>query len=222
MLKTLISARSLTDIFSSIGQLAAVLPSLMKALLRGVPCLVLLAGPAVALEADVDEKAKLKACEKTVCSTILSKTERDGEVQCQLSKAWQRSKIKKGAKTKSLSWGFGDAKCTLDVAIPRRDIRAALDSGKSKLFFREHTVACQVETEDGIKPLRVTLKPTIKFKNGRAKKVRLKVGDIEGPTMLRSLIWTTVNLEKTLGIFQSEIVSEINEFIYEKCPDRHG
>ncbi|MEL7049446.1 MAG: hypothetical protein AAFO75_10880 [Pseudomonadota bacterium] len=178
--------------------------------------------PAIALEADPDEKDRLEACEESFCTAVLNKGPKSKNVACQISKTWNRSKIKKGASTKSISWGFGDAKCHLAVNLLRSQIQTALKAKKHKLFIPAHTVKCQVETEDGIKPVRVTLSPTLKFKFGRVKKVRLKVKKIEGPTLIRSLIWSTVNLEKSLGIFHGEMVEEINEFLHDKCPERHG
>ncbi|MEO1543773.1 MAG: hypothetical protein AAFR75_07125 [Pseudomonadota bacterium] len=177
---------------------------------------------ALALEAEPDEKKQLESCERTMCRTVLKKEPDKGNVACRISKTWKRSKIEKGASTKSLSWGFGDAKCKLDLKLSRKQVQIAMAAKKHKLFFEPHTVNCQVETKDGVKPVRVTLNPTLKFKFGKVKKVTLKVKKVEGPTFIRSLIWSTVNLQKTLGIFHGEMVDEINEFLHDKCPERHG
>ncbi|MEO1204902.1 MAG: hypothetical protein AAFV45_01085 [Pseudomonadota bacterium] len=178
--------------------------------------------PVFALEADPDEKERLENCERNLCRTVLNKDPANGNLSCKISKTWNRSKIKKGAGTKSLKWGYGDAKCNLDLKLNRKQVQIAMSSKKHKVFFDPHTITCQVETEGGTKPVNVTLNPTLKFKNGKVRKVTLKVKKIEGPTMLRSLIWSTVNLEKTLGIFHGQMVEEINEFLHHKCPERHG
>ena len=181
-----------------------------------------LATPALALKADPDEKDRLEACERVLCETVVKKAPKTGAIACDLSKTWQRTKIKKGASSKSLSWGYGDAKCKLDVSLPRKHVVTALKAKKHKFFLPRHTVNCRVETKDGIKPVRVVLRPKLKFKGGKVRKVYLKVKKIEAPAFLKSLIWSTVKLEDTLGIFQSEMVDEINEFLHRKCPKRHG
>lgn len=184
--------------------------------------MMLTATSAQALKPAPDEKERLEACERRLCETVIRKTGPQGTIDCSLTKTWQRSKIKDGAKGKKLSWGFGDATCRLDVKIPRSSVHAAMTSKKYKLFFAPQVVNCKVETEDGVRPVRVRLDPQIKFKRGLAKKVRLKVKDVEGPSVLRSLIWSTVGLEKSLGIFHGEMVDEINDFLHNKCRKRHG
>lgn len=182
----------------------------------------LLAGPAGALEADKDEKQRLEACEKTLCETVVKKSPTDGDVACDLTKTWDRTNIKKGAGSKSLSWGFGDAKCRLEVNLPRKHLVAALTEKKHKFFLPRHTVVCDVETDKGVEPVRVTLQPKMKFENGKAEKVELKVEKVEGPAVLKGLIWTTVKLEDNLGIFHKDMVKQINKFLLRKCPKRHG
>lgn len=178
--------------------------------------------PAAALEADKDEKERLEACEKTLCETVVKKNPKDGAVACDLSKTWDRVKIEKGAGSKALSWGFGDAKCKLEVSLPRKHLVAALTEKRHKFFLPRHTVVCDVETQKGVEPVRVTLRPKMKFENGKASKVELKVEDIEGPAMIKGLIWTTVKLEDNLGIFHKDMLKEINKFLHRKCPKRHG
>jgi len=79
-----------------------------------------------------------------------------------------------------------------------------------------------VVTSNGIEPVTVKLAPKLKFRDGRVRKIDLKVKEIKAPPVLKGLIWSTVSLEKTLGVFQSEMVKEVNEFLHDKCPSRHG
>ncbi len=189
-----------------------------------VACLVFsaLVSPASAIEAIRGEKAKLKACEKQLCQAILSKSPKGKPIACKLIKTWDRNKIKKGAGTKSLKWGFGDAQCTIDLKLDRSLIASAMTAPKYKLFLPQHTVNCRVETEDGVKPVRVVLAPKIKFKNGRAYKAWLKVKDVQGPGMLEGLIWTTVRLEDSIGIFHGQIIKAVNKFTQQQCVERYA
>lgn len=84
--------------------------------------LAALAAPAFALEADLNEKKNLRACEKDLCAMILSKDASGGDLACSISKTWAKDSIEKGASTKSLSWGFGDARCTLDLKAARGNV----------------------------------------------------------------------------------------------------
>ena len=84
--------------------------------------LAALAAPAFALEADLNEKKNLRACEKDLCAMILSKDTSGGDLACSISKKWAKDSIEKGASTKSLSWGFGDARCTLDLKAARGNV----------------------------------------------------------------------------------------------------
>ncbi len=71
--------------------------------------------PAIALEENPDEKNILKTCEKNLCATILSKETSGDDLSCAISITWAKNNVEMGASTKSLSWGFGDARCTLDL-----------------------------------------------------------------------------------------------------------
>jgi hypothetical protein len=178
--------------------------------------------PAGALDAAKDEKTKLKACEKKLCRAIMSRSPKGNPIACKLNKTWAKKKIKKGAGQKSLKWGFGDARCLVDLKLDRKHIADAMTAKKYSLFLPPHTVKCDVETEDGVKPVRVVLAPKIKFKRGRAFKAWLKVKNVEGPGMIKGLVWTTARLEDSLGIFHREMIKAINKFMHTQCVERYS
>ncbi len=175
-----------------------------------------------ALEPAEEESAKLSDCEEKLCRQILDKKPTTGPLRCDLGKTWGGKDIKKGASSKSVSWGFGDAQCEVDLNINRRDIVKALTKPKYEFTVRPHDVSCKVETSSGTKPLRATLAPKLKFEKGRAKKVWIKLKDIKGPEPLSSFVWTTAKLEDSIGIFHSEMIKQINKFVYQKCERRYG
>ena len=175
-----------------------------------------------ALEPAKEESAKLSDCEEKLCRQILDKKPVDGPLRCDLGKTWGGKDIKKGASSKSVSWGFGDAQCEVDLNINRSDIIKALTAPKYEFTVRPHDVSCKVETSSGTKPLRATLAPKLKFEKGRAKKVWIKLKDIKGPEPLSSFVWTTAKLEDSIGIFHSEMIKQINKFVYQKCERRYG
>lgn len=177
---------------------------------------------AQALTPSPDEKAKLKACEQRLCGIINARKSSAETLDCNLDKTWDRTKIKKGAGTKALKWGFGDARCQLAVDIPQRMIVSALTAKKYSLKLAPQTVDCEVEMKEGVKPVKVTLAPKISFKDGKAYKAWLNVKDVNGPGSIKGLIVTTAKLEDSIGIFHSTIIKSINKFVHEQCPKKYS
>ncbi len=164
----------------------------------------------------------LSACEEKLCRQILDKAPKKGPLSCNLGKTWGMKDLSKGAKSKSISWGFGDARCSVKLKISRRHIISALTAPKYEFSVPRHNVNCTVETSDGTKPLKASLAPKLKFKGGKAKKVWIRLKDIDGPEPLSSFVWTTAKLEDSLGIFHSEMIKQINKFVHQKCERHYG
>ena len=188
----------------------------------GALALFTAASASQALTPDQQEKSLLSSCEEKLCRQILDKTPPKGRLRCDLEKTWGKKDIKKGAKTKSISWGFGDAQCSVKLSISRKHIIRALTAAKYEFAVRRHDVDCNVETSNGIKPLKASLAPKLKFKNGRIKKIWIKLKDINGPEPLSSFVWATAKLEDTFGLFHSEMVKQVNKFVHRKCDQRYG
>ena len=184
--------------------------------------MVAVAMPSAAIETPKDEKAKLKACEKKICTIILKKEAGGEDLSCNVGRTWQKSKIVKGVKQKNISWTFGDAQCTVAVKMKRAAIIDALTKPSYDFELEPHTVKCQVEREEGVSDISLNLAPKMSFKNGKVEKTWLNVSDIKAPTIIKGAIWTVSQLEDNIGLFHGEMVDEINEFIHEKCAKRHG
>ena len=177
---------------------------------------------AVALEVPADEKAKLKACEKQICTIILKKKTSGSDLSCDIGRTWQKSKIVKGVKEKNISWTFGDARCTVKVSMRRQGIIDALTKPAYDLQLTKHKVRCEVERTDEVNKIDLEMAPKMSFKNGKVEKAWLNVSNIEAPTIIKGALWTVAKLEENVGLFHGEMVSEVNEFIHEKCAKRHG
>lgn len=177
--------------------------------------------PATALEELPDEKQALQACEKDVCSMILLKKKSKGNLSCKLTKTWAESSLKKGGKSK-ISWGFGDARCTTEVSLPRRQIHAALTRAKHTVVLNRQEVRCTVERSGEPQQVRAVLSPKLKFRNGRADKVWINLKELEGPNDIKGTVWTTAHLEDTLGIFHKAMIKGINKFMHRKCAKKYS
>ena len=175
-----------------------------------------------ALEVPADEKAKLKACEKQICSIILKKKTSGSDLSCDIGRTWQKSKIVKGVKEKNISWTFGDARCTVKVNMPRQGIVDALTKPAYDLQLPKHKIHCEVERTEAVNKIDIEMAPKMSFKDGKVAKTWLNVSNIEAPAIIKGAIWTVAKLEENVGLFHGEMISEINEFIHEKCAKRHG
>jgi hypothetical protein len=192
--------------------------------LRLATAAVALAGlvaPALALEEPPGEKAALKACEKQLCTMVLEKSPKGQDLACEVQKTWASSTLEKG-ESKGVSWGFGDARCKLDLKLERADVAAALTRPKHTVSVPAHEVHCVVERDGELKPVTAKLAPKIKFKGGKADKVWINLESIEGPADVKSTIWAAAQLEDTLGIFHRPMLKQINKFLHRQCPRRYG
>ena len=181
-----------------------------------------LSASASALETPADEKTKLKACEKQICSIILKKKTSGGDLSCDIGRTWQKSKIVKGVKEKNISWSFGDARCSVKVNMPRQGIIDALTKPAYDLQLAKHKIHCDVERTDTVSKIDLEMAPKMSFKDGKVTKAWLNVSNIEAPAIIKGALWTVATLEENVGLFHGEMISEVNEFIHQKCAKRHG
>ena len=167
-----------------------------------------------------NESEQLKACEKSICSAALTK-KTDGDLACKIQKTWTKSYIENGVRQKQISWTFGDAQCGVDVKLSNADIASAMSQPKHTVQFEKHTVTCNVERENEVTEIKVELAPKIEFEGGQAKTAWLNVSEINAPTIIGTAIWSVAKLEDNFGLFHGEMISEINEFLGQKCQRRY-
>lgn len=177
----------------------------------------LTATSAMALDEGKEEKARLKACEASLCKLVGSKAPGDGYFTCGLAKTWLSDKIKEGAASGHVSWSHGDARCKLDVRVPRADILEALKGGEYTFQFPEHTVHCEVEKGGALTPVRLRFAPKVIFKGGQARKAWVNLKHVDGPGHIKGIAVTLAKLEDSLGLFHKPLIRAINAQIGEKC-----
>jgi hypothetical protein len=179
-----------------------------------------MAGSAFALEEDKGEKGKLEACEKSLCGILVKREATGADLQCGLQKTWAGAKIKEGVEQKKLTWGFGDVRCAVDLTAKRQELVEALTKPEYEYKLGTHTVRCDIERDKEVMKVSVAVSPKFQFKGGKATKAWLGIGTIEAPTVVKGAIWTAAQLEDTFGIVHSDLLREINKFVYERCPKR--
>ena len=118
-----------------------------------------------------------------------------------------------------IAWVFGDARCTLELKLPRAAVVDALKNAESSLQFPDHTVVCEIENDKKeITPVKLTLAPTITFKDGRAVTALVNLKEVDGPSTMKGLAFSVAKLEDGLGIFHKGLIKAINQQLHDKCP----
>lgn len=185
----------------------------------GGALMLLSAVNAVALEEPKGEKVALKACERRLCDLVVGQShEPGGDFTCALSKTWAKTELKQGSSVGRLSWGFGDARCSVDLSLARAAIISAVKDPKATIQFPEHTVTCLIEGEKEPTNVTATLAPKAEFEGGRAKKIWVNLKRVEGSSVIGGLAVTAAKLQDSVGIFHKPLIKALNRMIHEKCP----
>ena len=169
-----------------------------------------------ALAGSEEEKKKLYKCASDVCAIIVSKNPKGPDLTCDVTKTWDKEQIQKGANSKHISWGLGAATCHVKFQFKRADIIAAMTAPKATFKPGKQYVACEVG-EDKY-PIRATLTPELEFKGGNVAGASLGIHNIEGAVLIKGAVWTAARLEGNFGIFEKDLVREVNRFVHKECP----
>jgi hypothetical protein len=182
--------------------------------------LALVSTPVRALEPDPGEEKAVKSCERKLCTMVLGKLPAGPDLACDIAKTWDRDTLKSG-ESSSISWGFGDARCSIDLNLSRTAVLTALSPGKNVVQIPEHEVQCVVEQDGVAKPVVMKLAPKLIFKNGNADKIWINLKDINGPTGVKATVSMAAELEDKLGLFHRGMVKSVNKFLHKKCAERY-
>ncbi len=176
--------------------------------------------PAQALEEERGEAAAIKACDQRLCAILVQKNPAGEDLRCKLSKTWSRSTIK-DADSQKLSWGFGDARCTVEINLSRALVVSALTADKRKLFIPPHTANCVVEQDGKLEKVTAVLSPKIAFVNGKADKIWVNLSSVEGPVGIRTTLLAAAQLADGLGLFHRQMIKAVNRHIERHCPNTY-
>ncbi len=180
---------------------------------------IMLGSAAFAQDSDAD-KAKLAQCEKDVCGIIVGKKKDGADLSCDLTKTWKGEDIQKGAAEKSVPWGFGRTQCSVKINAKRAVLVDALTSPTYTIKSEKQTVSCEIERGTEKYPIKLSAAPELKMKDGKAVGISMNVADIEGATLIKGVVWTAATMEQNFGLFEKDLVKEINKFIERQCPKR--
>lgn len=174
--------------------------------------------PARALEEQKGEAQAIDACDKRLCAILQQKSLAGEDLKCALTKTWARSTLKE-ADQPQITWGFGDARCSIVLDIGRASLVEAMTSTKThKFWVPPHTASCIIEQDGQAKPLKATVAPKIAFKDGKAEKIWINLLHIEGSTGLKGWLSAAAQLTDSVGIFHRSMIKSVNGYIYRHCP----
>jgi hypothetical protein len=190
----------------------------LSALRLGVLAVGLLGGSAaMALEEQNGEAAAIQDCDRRLCAILLEKDPQGADLKCALTKTWARAKIKE-ADTQQLSWGFGDARCSVDIELGRTTLVAAVTRDSATYRAPRHTASCVVEQDGRLEKVTAVLAPKIEFRNGKAEKVWVRLKSVDGPFAIATTVQTAAQLADTFGLFHRQMLKGINRYIQRHCP----
>lgn len=189
----------------------------LAAALSMLAATVALAPRASALEELRGEGAALEACDKRLCTILMQKSAKGEDLRCNVTKTWARSTIKE-ADSHKLSWGFGDARCSVEVNLSRGPLVAVLVGERRKFLVPPHTVNCVIEQDGKLEKVTATLSPKIYFKDGKADKVWVNLTEVEGPAGIKGTLQAAAQLADGLGLFHRQMIKAINRYIDRHCP----
>jgi hypothetical protein len=92
---------------------------------------------------------------------------------------------------------------------------------KLEIKVGKHKVACNLEQEDGKETHKInfTIDPTLTFENGKAVKIVLGWGEVDGTTLAKSALWSATAVDNTFNVLQGAVLEQINEFFGPKCDE---
>lgn len=163
------------------------------------------------------EKKAISSCERALCGMLVTKDPKGSDLKCDLTKTWGQKTIK-AAESSTLSWGFGDARCTARISVTRAEILAAISSPKAKFWLPDQRVHCVVEEDGKPQDVHVLVSPKIEFRNGQAEKIWINLKEVDGPPNVTGLVRFAVGLSDKVGILHPGLVKSVNGFINKSCP----
>jgi hypothetical protein len=201
-------------------------PALARLLLAlGTACavpstLALAVSGAAALEAQPGEQKAIDACDKRLCTILQKKDPSGDDLKCALTKTFTRSTLKEGDRPE-LKWGFGDARCSVQIEMTRASIVTAVTAKSYKFWVPLTTANCVVEQDGQLKKVTAKLEPKIVFKDGRAEKVWINLREVEGPAAIKATLTLGAQLNDSIGLFHRAMLKSVNGYIYKLCPKYH-
>ena len=175
------------------------------------------------IELTAEEKAEKdarKSCKVAICAGFRNPAAAPSDITCNVPKSWRKAQLDKMVSKAKVSWPWGPVTCNATIKLDRDALAKATTDEKSELKLATQSVDCRIANE-GAEATKVSVEfaPTVAFEKGKAVKAQINWGNLEGPTLVKGLMWTATGTDNTLNVLQSTLVTDINDFIGKKCDE---
>ncbi len=169
--------------------------------------------------AEIAEREGRKACKVALCDALHNRTP-GTDVSCAIVKSFRKTQLDKLLARAKASWPWGPVVCKANVKAKRDLLMNALVADKLEADFGLHAAACTVE-RDGAEPAVISFEmtPKITFEKGKAVKAVLNWGKVDGPKVIKGIMWTATATDNTLNVLGSMVVDDVNSFTGAKCTE---
>jgi hypothetical protein len=181
---------------------------------------VTLAAPKTGLTAEeLAEREGRRACKAALCAAFRNPAN-GSNVACTIQKSFRKEQLQKIVSKAKVSWPWGRVVCSAGLKADRSVLSKALTTDKLVVTFDPHKVACEIEHE-GEAPSSITaeITPSVTFENGKAVKAVMNWGKVEGPALVKGLMWTATATDNTVNVLGSMVVDDMNDFVTAKCDE---
>lgn len=165
------------------------------------------------------EREGRRACKAALCAAFRNPANGQN-VSCSVKKSLRKEQLEKIVSKAKVSWPWGRVVCNADLKADRAALSSALAAEKQVVKFAPHTVTCDIEHE-GETPSKITaeMTPEVTFEKGKATKSVMNWGKVEGPTLVKGLMWTATATDNTVNVLGSMITADVNDFVTTKCDE---
>lgn len=168
---------------------------------------------------EIAEREGRRACKAALCAAFRNPA--NGEnVACSIRKSFRKEQLQKIVSKAKVTWPWGRVVCGADLKADRSVLAKALTDKKVVVTFDPHKVACEIEHEGAAaSSITAVMTPAVTFENGKAVKAVLNWGQVEGPTLVKGLMWTATATDNTVNVLGSMVVDDMNDFVTAKCDE---
>ena len=177
--------------------------------------------PAALVERMDKESSQRMACKKAICESIRAKKAEGAPLTCKVVKTWAAPDLKNKILKGKMEWKWGHAQCEAEVKLDRALVARIAAEPKLVVKVGKHTVACNLEHEDGKETHRMSfaIDPTVTFENGKATNATLGWSQVDGSTVAKTALWSATAVDNTFNVLQGAVVEQINEFLGPSCDE---
>jgi hypothetical protein len=167
------------------------------------------------------EKEDRRDCKIKICDAALNKKASGGDIACKVVRTLTVTELKDRILRGRMEWPFGHAQCSAEVKLARKTLAMVLAGGEVEAALEKHDVTCTLDQKDGKEQYSISfsIRPVIKFKDGKAVKASMNWSDIQGSALAKGAVWSTATLDNYVGIFEGSVVESINDFFTTHCDE---